>query len=210
MTILDLFSTRVHHASLVGGKGWTGLHAELEAAALGLAAEDRAGRAWCREHGYGGYTSYASLDDLPRRMSVFDDLRRRLDREAAAFADACAFDLGGGRLKLDSLWVNVLKPGAAHFGPCPPPQRGVGHGVPSHAARRGGASAGGPPPSHDDGRPAPTRRRTLPALRTFVEIAPSPGDVVLWESWLRHEVVANRAKADRISVSFNYAWSGRR
>ena len=80
------------------------------------ATEAAAGRAWCRDHGYGGYTSYASLDDLPRRMSVFDDLRRRLDREVAGFTDACAFDLRGGRLKLDSLWVNVLRPGAAHSG----------------------------------------------------------------------------------------------
>ena len=28
----------------------------------------------------------------------------------------CAFDLGGRRLKLDSLWVNLLKPGGAHSG----------------------------------------------------------------------------------------------
>ncbi len=26
---------------------------------------------------------------------------------------------------------------------------------------------------------------------------------MLWESWLRHEVPMNRAKEDRISVSFN-------
>jgi len=28
--------------------------------------------------------------------------------------------------------------------------------------------------------------------------------VLLWESWLRHEVVPNGAKGERISVSFNY------
>jgi len=31
------------------------------------------------------------------------------------------------------------------------------------------------------------------------------GTVLIWESWLRHEVPANAAKAERISVSFNYA-----
>src|ERR1700689_4228363 len=82
-----------------------------------LAAEDKAGQAWCREHGYRGYTSYASLSDLPRRASVFGDLKRRLDRHAARFAADLAFDLGPrGRLKLDSLWVNVLKSGGAHSG----------------------------------------------------------------------------------------------
>ena len=81
-----------------------------------LAAEDTAGRAWCKARGYGGYTSYASLDDLPARASVFADLKRRLDRHAKAFAGQLAFDLGGRPLRLDSLWVNVLKPGAAHSG----------------------------------------------------------------------------------------------
>ena len=206
MTGLALFTTRVHRASLSGGRGWSALNAELEAAALGLAREDAAGRAWCREHGYGGYTSYASLDDLPRRMSVFDDLRRRLDREVSAFAQACAFDLGGGRLKLDSLWVNVLKPGAAHSGHVHP------HSVVSgtyYVRTPPGASA----LRLEDPRlpmlmSAPPRRADAPAeLRTFVELAPEAGEAILWESWLRHEVPANRAKVERISVSFNYAWS---
>jgi uncharacterized protein (TIGR02466 family) len=29
---------------------------------------------------------------------------------------------------------------------------------------------------------------------------------VLFESWLRHEVAANTAGGERISVSFNYNW----
>ncbi len=179
----------------------------------GLRDEDAAGRAWCRAHGYGGYTSYASLDDLPRRMSVFDELRRRLDREVAAFAQACAFDLGGGRLKLDSRWVNVLRPGAAHSGHVHP-----------HSAVSGTVYLRVPPGAgalrlEDPRLPlmmaAPPRRADAPAeLRPFVEIDPAPGDVVLWESWLRHEVLAGRARpgrgAERVSVSFNYAWSGPR
>ena len=208
MTVLNLFSTRVQHASLGQGRGWTALQADLEAAALGLQAEDAAGRAWCREHGYGGYTSYASLDDLPRRMSVFDDLRRRLDRKVAAFAEACAFDLAAGRLKLDSLWVNVLKPGAAHSGHLHP------HSVVSGTVYLRTPPGSGALRLEDPRLPmlmaAPPRRADAPVdLRAFVEVAPSAGDVVLWESWLRHEVPRNRARTERISVSFNYAWTGR-
>ena len=44
--------------------------------------------------------------------------------------------------------------------------------------------------------------------RTFVEIQPKPGLLLLWESWLRHGVEANnmmgRARSRRISISFNY------
>ena len=31
------------------------------------------------------------------------------------------------------------------------------------------------------------------------------GNVILFESWLRHEVPTNQAKTERISISFNYA-----
>ena len=206
---LRLFATPVHHGSLASGRGWDALAAELEAAVQGLRSEDAAGRAWCRAHGYGGYTSYASLDDLPRRMSVFDDLRRRLDREVAKFADACAFDLGGGRLRLDSLWVNVLKPGAAHSGHVHP------HSVVSGTVYLRTPPGAGALRLEDPRLPmmmaAPPRRADAPDdLRTFVEVAPAPGDVVLWESWLRHEVTAGRARSERVSVSFNYAWSAGR
>jgi uncharacterized protein (TIGR02466 family) len=113
----DLFVTRLYQDSLAAEAGFQDFNAELEAACRMLAAEDKAGRAWSRSNGYGGYTSYASLDDLTTRASVFADLKRRLDRRAADFAKSLAFDLRrGGRLKLDSLWVNVLRNGAPHSG----------------------------------------------------------------------------------------------
>src|SRR6185312_15579450 len=115
-TLRSLFATPVYEASLASERGFEDLFGHLEDACLTLAEEDSAGRAWCREKAYGGYTSYASLDDLPRRFSVFDDLRKQLDKHAAAFAEAAAFDLGRGKLRMDSLWVNVLKPGFGHSG----------------------------------------------------------------------------------------------
>ncbi len=45
------------------------------------------------------------------------------------------------------------------------------------------------------------------ALRQFIYVAPACGDVLLWESWLRHEVPMNMSEDDRISVSFNYGWT---
>jgi uncharacterized protein (TIGR02466 family) len=54
---------------------------------------------------------------------------------------------------------------------------------------------------------APPRKADAPReLRSFVYIAPKVGDVLLWESWLRHEVPLNMADEERISVSFNYGW----
>lgn len=112
MTVRSLFATRFYEGRIEDAA----LLAEVEAASLALSSDDMAGRRWSKDHGYRGYTSYASLDDLPIRDPAFADLKRVLDRHVAAFARECAFDLGGRRLKLDSLWVNVLKPGGTHSG----------------------------------------------------------------------------------------------
>jgi uncharacterized protein (TIGR02466 family) len=202
MTSRALFVTRLYEAELGGPQG---LNGELAEACRMLAAEDRAGQAWSKEHGYRGYTSYASLDDLPRRASAFGDLKRRLDRHVAAFARELHLDLGGRRLALDSLWVNVLKPGGAHSGHLHP------HSVISgtyYVAMPPGAS----PIRFEDPRlpmmmAAPPRHAEAPEdARTFVYVPAEAGTVLLWESWLRHEAPANAARTDRISISFNYAW----
>jgi uncharacterized protein (TIGR02466 family) len=202
----QLFITQLYEASLAGDPGFAAFNADLEASCRMLAEEDRAGRAWCKTNGYGGYTSYASLGDLPQRASVFAELKKRLDRHAALFAEALAFDLGPrGRLKLDSLWVNVLKPGAAHSG----------H-IHTHSVLSGTIYVSVPPgagglrledPRLPQMMAAPPRRADAPeGARGFVTLTPAPGALFIWESWLRHEVLANRAKAPRISLSFNYAW----
>lgn len=205
MALRPLFVTQVYEASLAGERDFASFNAELEDACRMLADEDMAGRAWCKENRYGGYTSYASLDDLPTRASIFEDLKRKLDRHAAAFAKDLELDLGRRRLKLDSLWVNILKPGAAHSGHIHP------HSVLSgtvYVATPPGASA----LKLEDPRlplmmAAPPRKADAAEnARSFVYLQPEPGTVLMWESWLRHEVPANAAKKERISVSFNYAW----
>ena len=149
------------------------------------------------------FPAYASLNDLPTRASVFGRLKTRLDKHAAAFAAALAFDLGRGKLRLDSLWVNVLKPGAAHSGHVHP------HSVLSGTVYVAVPPGAGALKLEDPRLPlmmaAPPRLADAPeAERQFVYLAPRPGDVLMWESWLRHEVVAG--KGTRISVSFNYGW----
>jgi uncharacterized protein (TIGR02466 family) len=205
MPLRNLFVTPLYEASLAGDPGFSAFVAELEEACRMLAAEDRAGRAWCKANGYRGYTSYASLNDLPQRASVFADLKKKLDRHAAAFAQALQLDLGAGRLRLDSLWVNVLKPGAAHSGHIHP------HSVLSGTVYVATPAGAGALKLEDPRLPAmmaapPRRTDAEEALRPFIYLRPEVGTVLMWESWLRHEVPANAAKADRISVSFNYGW----
>ncbi len=198
MTIRNLFATRFSETALNDDA----LLAELGDACRDLAAQDRAGQAWSKAHGYRGYTSYASLDDLPMRDPRFGDLVRHLNRHAAKFADACAFDLGR-KPKLDSLWVNILKPGGTHSGHIHP------HSIISGTLYVEIPPGAGTLKLEDPRLPlmmaAPPRRPdAADDLQSFVYAEPVPGTIFLWESWLRHEVVAGNAKADRISISFNY------
>lgn len=181
----------------------TRLNPELTAASLLIAAEDRAGQRWSKKHGYRGYTSYASLNDLPLRAPVFADLVKRIDREVSAFGRKSQFDLNRRRLKLDSLWVNVMEKDAVHTPHIHP-----------HSVISGTYYVAVPPGSgvirFEDPRlalmMAAPARKTNARLenRAFVDIQPGPGLLLLWESWLRHGVEPNKARGRRISVSFNY------
>jgi uncharacterized protein (TIGR02466 family) len=193
-----LFATQFYQAELAAPT----LLAELEDACRALAREDVAGRRWSREHGYRGYTSYASLNDLPARDPRFADLARLLGRHVAAFAEQCAFDLDR-RLKLDSLWVNLLKPGGTHSGHIHP--HSVVSGTVYVTVPKGAGALRLEDPRMPLMMAAPPRRADAPEdQRTFVYVEPRPGTILLWESWLRHEVIAGASKSDRISISFNY------
>lgn len=199
MTVRSLFATRFYEGTLDAPD----LLAGLEQSCLALAEDDQAGRRWSRDHGYRGYTSYSSLDDLPLRDPNFAELAKALNRHVATFAQACALDLGGRRLKLDSLWVNVLKSGGGHSGHIHP------HSVVSGTVYVAVPPGAGALKLEDPRLPmmmaAPTRRDDAPEdLKTFVYAEPRPGTLFLWESWLRHEVVPGNAKGERISISFNY------
>jgi uncharacterized protein (TIGR02466 family) len=191
MTIQSLFASQFYSAPL----GDDPLVAELGDACRDIAAQDRAGVGWSKEHGYRGYTSYASLNDLPHRDPRFGDLVPLLDKHVAKFAKKCGFELGK-KLKLDSIWVNILKPGGTHSGHIHP-----------HSVVSGTIYIEVPPGSgalrlEDPRLPLMMAAPSRPG--TFFHAEPEVGSVFLWESWLRHEVMPNAAKAERISISFNY------
>jgi uncharacterized protein (TIGR02466 family) len=203
MTISRLFVTQLHEGAIASpGDAFL---AELDASCRTIAEDDAAGQRWCRKNGYPGYTSYASLNDLPWRFPVFKELQKRLDRQVADFAKALEFDLDGKKVVLDSLWINVLPHGGVHTSHIHP------HSVISgtvYVAMPDGASAiKFEDPRHAMMMYAPARKaRVAEENRSFVYRAPAPGTVLLWESWLRHEVPVNMAEDERISVSFNYRW----
>ena len=199
MTVRTLFATRLYEEQL----GSTALLSDLARSIRSLAADDASGKRWSSDHRYCGYTSYASLNDLPKRDPAFGDLAKLLSRHALAFAADCAFDLPR-KPRLDSLWVNLLKGGGQHSGHIHPQSIISGTLYVEVPAGSGGIR-------FEDPRlpmmmAAPTRRPDSPEdLRTFVTVDPRPGLLLLWESWLRHEVLAGSGRGERLSISFNFA-----
>ena len=178
---------------------------ELEATCLSIAEDDEAGQVWCDENDFPGYTSYASLSDLPWRMPIFKDLKKALDKHVAVFARDLQFDLGDKKLQLEDLWINILPEGGIHTGHLHP--QSVISGTTYVAMPKGTSAIKFEDPRLPMMMAAPPRKTDAgQKRRTFVYVTPEVGDVMLWESWLRHEVPMNMAESDRISVSFNYRW----
>ena len=197
MTIRNLFSTPLYEAEL----GNDDLLEELAHSIRMLAEDDGAGQRWSREKGYKGYTSYASLDDLPRRDPAFDDLKRTLTKQAAAFAKELAWDV---KPKLDSMWVNLLKGGGHHSGHIHP--HSILSGTLYVEVPKGSGDIRFEDPRAGLMMAAPVRREDAPEhLHPYASVTPRPGLILLWESWLRHEVMPNSGKGERLSVSFNFA-----
>jgi uncharacterized protein (TIGR02466 family) len=202
--IEQLFVTQLYRAE-VNGRTGAALLSELADSCLLLSREDTAGRRWCKDNDYPGYTSYASLTDLALRLPAFADLTGLIDGHVADFARELDFDLGGRRLVMDSLWANVLDPGGHHAAHIHP--QSVVSGTFYVAVPEGASALKLEDPRLGLMMAAPPRRaKARPHNRSFAYVAPKPGTLLLWESWLRHEVPVNNAKAKRISISFNYRW----
>jgi len=198
------FPTLIYGAPL--GAGVAALNRELLAECRQIRERDAAGRRWSAANYPGGYTSYGSLDQLHRMSSTFIRLRERLDRHVKAYARALHWDLRGGKLVMTDCWANVMP-------------RGTAHGLHLHPQAVVSGTyylktpAGSPGLKFEDPRlsrmMAAPPRRADPAepFRLHVIYPARAGHVILFESWLRHEVAANTKNAERVSISFNYHWS---
>ena len=200
-SINSVFATKIYQAS-VSGRGSKRLNDDLKRAALALAEDDIAGQEWSQQKNYGGYTSYASLSDLPWRMPEFAQLETYIIEHTKQFAAELQLEMSNSTPELDSMWVNILEPGGNHTAHIHP--NSVISGT-YYVDIYGDSSA----IRFEDPRlpmmmAAPPRKANASLEnRTFVEIKPKNGMLLLWESWLRHEVPINLSDHERISISFN-------
>jgi uncharacterized protein (TIGR02466 family) len=198
--IQSLFPTLLYRDQLANAAK---LNEDLEDAAITLSEDDKAGQRWCEKHGYPGYTSFSSNFDLAEMIPAFNKLVKELDKHAAAFAKDLHWDIRGGKPICDSIWVNVMPEGGSHTSHIH--TNSVISGTYYVSVPQGAGPIVYEDPRHALMMAAPPRLGTAPReMRSHIHEVPEAGTVLLWESWLRHEVPLNKADGLRISVSFNY------
>jgi uncharacterized protein (TIGR02466 family) len=202
LPVAALFPTRVYSARLQA-RDTDDFNARLLRECAQYRSDDVAGQAWSRERYPGGYTSYGSLNRMHTLSPTFAQLERRLRRHVLSYADALEFDLDGRELAMTDCWINMMP-------------RGVTHGLHLHPLStisgtyyvrtpRGVPGLKFEDPRLDRYMAAPPRRADA-AQQPWVTMPVAAGTVLLFESWLRHEVPANPVAAERVSISFNFNW----
>lgn len=198
------FPTLIYCAPLIAG-GAAVLNRELQREAQQLREFDRPGQRWSKTSYPGGYTSYGSLDHLHQFSSTFDGLRRHIDRHVRRYARELDWDLQGRSLQMTDSWLNIMPRGCAHSFHLHP--QAVISGTYYVRTPRGSSGLKFEDPRLSSLMAAPGRRSDGAAAQQPHVLYPAKaGQVILFESWLRHEVPASLIDAERISVSFNYHW----
>jgi uncharacterized protein (TIGR02466 family) len=198
------FPTLVYSAALQK-RGTVAFNARLLHECRQLREDDVAGRRWSRRNYPGGYTSYGSQHRLYEISPTFEALRQLLQPHVAAFARSVDWDLRARPLTMTDCWVNIMPQRVAHSLHLHPLSTLSG----TYYVQVPGAAPGikFEDPRLERFMAAPPRK---PACREhnrqWVTVAARAGRVVLFESWLRHEVGANTQRQERVSVSFNFNW----
>lgn len=199
------FSTFIYSEPLQK-TGLARLNDDLAGESRRLRDHDAAGRRWSAQNYRGGYTSYASLAQLHRMSSTFAALEHQIARHVRRFVRQLDLDLRGCKLFMTDCWVNIMPERAAHSLHLHP--LSFISGTYYVRTPRGCPGLKFEDPRLDRFMAAPPRRPDARAVnRTYVTYPAESGRVILFESWLRHEVAANAAHGERISISFNYNWS---
>jgi len=205
MPVRSWFPTLIYSEPLQK-TGLDKLNAEIAAECRSLRDYDAAGRKWSATHYPGGYTSYASMNQLQRFSSTFSELEAKFNRHVKAFAKSLEMDLRKKTIVMTDCWVNIMPPTAAHSLHLHP--LAFISGTYYVATPPGCSGLKFEDPRLDRFMAAPPKLPTAkPSNRPHITYPAVAGNLILFESWLRHEVAANRVDAERISISFNYNWS---
>jgi len=204
MTTRAWFSTAIYSAPLTRTSPER-LRKELLDESYRIRDTDIPGQKWSQKSYPGGYTSYSSMSRLHRFSSTFEAMEKKIRCHVLKFAGELDYDLEGRELAMTDCWVNIMPEQTAHGLHLHP--LSTISGTYYVKTPKGCSSIKFEDPRLTHFMAAPPRKPDCrPENRQFVEYPAEAGNVILFESWLRHEVPPNPVKGERVSISFNYNW----
>lgn len=189
----------------VPGASTARFNKELLEEAYKIREIDDKGLAWSKKNYLGGYTSYASYSQLHQFSSTFDDLRKAIDPLVKDYAKTLEMDLQNKKLVMTSFWLNIMPQGVVHSMHIHPLSTISGTYYVQVPKKSSSLKFEDPRMVNFMASP-PRKPKARQENQRFVSIEPQAGQVILFESWMRHEVPPNPVSQDRVSVSFNYDW----
>ena len=199
-----LFPTLVYVAPLQN-ESWQPFNKRLLRECVQLRDDDESGRAWSAKNYPGGYTSYHSACHMHRMSPTFAELERRIDRHVKKYARELELDLEGRELAMTDCWVNIMPRQVVHSGHLHPLSTISGTYYVQTPKSSSGLKFEDPRLERFMAAP-PRRADAKPERRPWFNVPAQAGNIVLFESWLRHEVPPHPVDAERVSISFNYSW----
>ena len=206
MKIRSLFPSFVYQGPLkIPGLSIARQNQEFLQEILTIRDLDSQGRKWSAQNYLGGYTSYGSMNELHRFSTTFEILKKQIDQQVKKFAQHMEMDLQGRKLVMTSLWANIMPSNVVHTMHIHPLSTISGTYYVQTPANCSALKFEDPRLVGFMASP-PRKTKARPDNQRFISLQPKAGEIILFESWMRHEVPPNRAKQDRISLSFNYDW----
>lgn len=168
-----------------------------------LKRDDKAGRQWSQKNYPRGYTSYASANQMHVTSPTFAELEREIRTHVIRYIKKVKLNVNFKTLQMNTCWVNVMEQGCTH--PLHIHPHSIISGTYYLSVPRGASAIRFEDPRYGlfMNRP-PLQIKSSDAGNTHFSVSASAGDVVLFESWLRHDVPLQSVKEPRISISFNY------
>lgn len=202
--ITNLFPTTIYYAPLKAQDGLQ-LNKDLKSEALKFSEIDDQGQLWSKKNYKGGYTSYGSIAQLHKVSTTFEDLERAINKHVRKYIKALEMDIDPKELKMTSCWINIM-PADTHHTMHIHPLSVISGTYYVQTPKNCSAIKFEDPRMCSFMATPPRKTDAKIANQRFHSLSPEEGNLILFESWLRHEVPRNESKKERISISFNYDW----
>jgi len=201
-----LFATQIYHQKLSPSIPAFKKHLRsIEEEVYQIMNMDTAGVIWSEKNYKNGYTSYSSQDQLHQLSSTFSDLEQQIRKHVGRYLRQLDYNASPKDLIMTDFWANIMATNTIHTAHIHPQSVISGTFYVSTPKNCSGIQFEDPRLGFFMNAPQ-VKSQPRPYNQRFVQIFPQAGDLVLFESWLKHEVPLNSSKEPRISVSFNYGW----